>query len=190
MLYELHITTAPDVDVQRWVALCRALGIKPLLIELAEGEHRRQVMMAARHEGDDHSAERWREDMAAAFTAAGFPIVRQKLEVPLDKATGYAPIYHEAHVKMLLCRDEVNALPRIAAHAGMHASRNALVVEVGGLEKWYLTSRAYGINIHAAADRFGEAFRAVHECLPGVRMEMETVLADTNPLLDEGWAAP
>ncbi len=192
MLYELHVTTAPDADVTGWSALCRALGIKPLVIELAGGDHQRQVMMAAQHAGDDASARAWRCDIIDAFRVAGFPVVRVKLEVPLDKAAGYADaaLYHEAHIKLLLDADGARALPGVAIHAGMHASANALQRGDGGLSKWYLTSRVYGCDIRAAADQFGEAFLRVHECMPGVRMEMETVLVDTNPLLDAGWAAP
>lgn len=189
MLYELHLTTTPDADVGRWSALCHGLGIKPLVIELAAGTHPRQVMMAATHEGDDPSAAGWRDGLWSAFEAAGFSIVRVKLEAPLDKASGRDSEYHEAHVKMLLTDDEARLLPEVAADAEMHISRNILAPNAFGRGKWYMTARSYGGTRYDAAERFAQAYAVVAARLLGVRMEMETVLADSNPGLDEGWAA-
>lgn len=186
MLYELHLTTTPDADVEKWSALCSALGIKPLVIELDRGDHPRQVMMAATHSGDDRSVDNWRDTLVVAFASAGFPIVRQKLEVPLDKAGVYTKFaYHETHVKMLLSPYISDSRVRVA---GWHTSRNALQTNVDGRSKWYLTRRAYGVDIHAAADDFHQEFGEIVGSLPNVRMEMETVLYDSNPSLDDGWA--
>jgi len=189
MIYELHITTEPTVDIERWVALCGGLKIKPLHIALATGEHPSQVMMAATHEGDDASAARWAITLSDAIVASGFPIVRSKLEIPLDKGVLRPPgAYSEAHVKLLLHPETAKRLPVVAKDTGMHVSRNLLQPDVAGLGKWYLTLRYYGTSANAAASVFADAYGAVSRHLPGVRMEMEKVLSDSNPGLDAGWA--
>lgn len=191
MQYELHMTTAPDVDVDHWSALCAWLRTKPLLIRLATGESPRQVMMTGRHDGDDQSAATWRGNLHAAFGAAGFPIIREKMEIPLDKSGDYPAAYYEAHIKMLLAEPEARALPDLADAVGLHLSTNELARTVDGREKWYLTARAYGVDLDDAAAGFGEKLAHVTSLgWHGVRMEMEAVLADSNPALDAGWAAP
>lgn len=189
MLYELHITTAPDSDVTRWTAVCAALGIKPLVIELDEGEHTRQVMMAARFEGTSSEAVLWRRRLEDAFRAAGFILARVKMEVPLDKAADFErPCYHEMHVKILCDEGLAHRLPAIAKATGLHLSRNALVPLDHGLGKWYLTARSYRVSYLEAGRVFGERLQALQHHIPSIRMEMETVISDTNPSLDDGWA--
>lgn len=187
MLYELHLTTSPEVDLEAWVAICRGLDIKPLDIRLSAGENPRQIMMAARYEGAE--AGTWVRRIRSALEAAGFPILREKLEIPLDRATDRArEAYHEAHVKALVPPEFVDAFALAGRRAGWIMSWNALYPGVDGYAKVYLTRRASRVTALEAAQDFRCAFADLGE-LPGVvRMEMETVLADSAMDLDAGWA--
>lgn len=193
MIYELHITVDhndPDFYLESWVAACEQWDAKPLDIRLAEGKHTRQVMFAIVHQGDDMTAHDWVYRMLRKVHDAGFVILRQKLEVPLDKSASYLrPPYHEAHIKCLIPADEsAHAVDRLC-NAGWVASYNDLFRDDAGMEKWYFTWRAYGVDFKWAARAFADQFADLSDvCWHAVRMESETVLQDTNPDLDEGWA--
>lgn len=191
MLYELHLTTDNSVNIYDWIDFCNEQKIKPLHIELKGDEsYDDQVMFAAVHEGDDESASKWAETLDAHMYCSGFEVIRAKLEVPLDKSSPYeSPVYHEAHVKSLIHSDLVDNVVKFARTHGWIASRNGLYRELDGHEKWYFTRRAYGIPYYKA----GTAFKKAFADLPNfgwhtVRMEMETVITDSNEELDAGWA--
>lgn len=187
MLYELHLTTVPDADIDRWARTCDELAIKPLVIELEGGEHPRQVMMAATYQGTDPGAFTWSMRIQENLVKAGFPVVRAKMEVPLDKASCYStPAYHEAHVKCLLSPDEVEDNLYAAEINGWAASRNALYPSAEGLEKWYFTQRMYDCSYLVAGERLAFSFSQM-PMRGTVRLEKETVITDTCPGLDEGW---
>lgn len=189
-LYESHVTVGGG-SPEEWAALCEALGIKPLHIELATGDYREQLMCAAVFDGTLEAARAYTFGIEAAAEAHGFLVLRTKMETPLDKASeSIAYAYHEAHVKMLLRADEARTLADVADAAGMHLSRNLFQVDVDGLEKWYLTARAYDAYPRVAAVEFGRSFAVASARLPGMRMEMEAVISDSAPEMDTGWAAP
>lgn len=187
MLYESHVTVLDPYDT--WFDLCRSLAIKPLHIELDSGEHPLQRMCAVVHDGSLDRAKAITAGIEAAARGACCQVIRTKLETPLDKASDHLHyVYHEAHIKMLLHPDEAAKLPALADLAKLHLSRNLLLADVDGFEKWYLTARSYDGDFRLAAKRFAAAFATITKFLPGVRMEMESVLSDTAPELDKGWA--
>lgn len=193
MIYELHITVDhdhPDFDLDLWSHICALMSAKPLDIRLAEGLHDRQVMFAAVHEGDDASMRDWKARLTQCVVANGFSILRTKVEVPLDKSAPYThPVYHEAHIKSLIPADEVPRIVASLTNAGWIASWNDLFTEDAGLQKWYFTWRAYGVPFIQAGREFAESFAYLTEVnWHTVRMESETVIEDSNPALDEGWA--
>lgn len=191
MLYELHLTTENTVDVDSWVDFCRDLNIKPLEIELEGDEaYPDQVMMAAVHNGDDESAWDWAAGIAGEMVNNGFPVIREKMEVPLDKSAPYTdPVYHETHIKSLIPGHHVQDIVKFSRAFGWVASRNGLYRNEAGLEKWYFTMRDYHNDYLTAGGNFRQLFAALPEfCWHTVRMEMETVIADSNEELDAGWA--
>lgn len=191
MLYELHLTTENTVDHDRWIDFCESLNIKPLQIELEGDEpYADQVMFSAVHDGDNGSAMYWSDDLKSAMRDNGFPVIREKMEVPLDKASPYDnPIYHEAHVKSLIHKENVTTVIKFARTHGWIASRNGLFTSLDGHEKWYFTRRAYGVPYFEAGTEFKRAFAELPDFgWHTVRMEMETVIYDDNEELDAGWA--
>lgn len=192
-LYESHVTV--EGSQGQWCVLCRNLGIKPLLIELATGEHRRQLMCAAVFDGTLEAACAYTTGIQEQARAVGLEIVRMKLETPLDKASEYAAYaYYEAHVKMLIEPRDETKLRAVSERSGWPLSRNIFQTDVDGYSKWYLTRRIYGSR--SPREAAGELSRA-HERLlvlqriaglPPCRCEFEAVITDTNPRLDAGWA--
>jgi hypothetical protein len=209
MLYELHITVNPHSNLSHWQRWCSTRGYKPLLIDLlevGEGEQPledpRQMMFAVTFEGTHEEAVQWRE-ATASLVSDEFQIIRDKLEVPLDKSLPFhSPAYYETHVKALVDPECIGGNLRDAASFGWAASRNALFENDHGYEKWYYTKRFYpdkrGLperdqwwpyNFRNAAIYFHREYADVSGVLGGtMRMEMEAVISDSNPDLDKGWA--
>lgn len=191
MIYELHITVADHDRIDDWVTLCDRLEIKPLFIELVGGTptNDRQLMFAAVFEGDEGAMCEWHAGIMTEVLLENFNVVRDKLEVPLDKSSELEPEYHETHVKCLVTPEQASRNLVAAEQAGWVASRNILRPEDDGLEKWYFTKRDYTGTFLDAGNAFRQNFAAISPMFRGtVRMEMETVIADTNAELDKGWA--
>ena len=77
--FEAHLT----VDTERsaeFEALCGELGVDHVGIELAEGVHRAQPMTASHHRGELADVMVEVEALRAKLVAAGFTVVRTKLE--------------------------------------------------------------------------------------------------------------
>lgn len=216
MLFELHLTTDPKSHGQAWKNFCEnKLGAKPLLIELSGGVdehpywgepvHLQQMMTASTFKGTDTEGQLWAREQQKEVITAGFPLVRTKLEVPLDKSGGYEGQieYYETHVKSLIPPSEVSRMVEVLSEAGWHASQNVWYADEDGLEKWYFTQRVYPSMVGQeythdqttpervfAGREFAESYNTLltfnwHT----VRMESEAVIMDTNPDLDRGWAA-
>lgn len=194
MLHELHLTV--DGETPAWEAFCLRLvgvgGAKPLLIELRADRPARplQLMFAATHDGNGATAANWAWQLEAACRTGGFPVLRRKLEVPLDKSAGLDVLYYECHVKALLRQGEVAGAVRRAEALGWAASRNLLRPQDDGLEKWYFTLRARGMGYRDAAVAFQAGFVALGWA-PGdfvaLRMESEAVVEDSDEAFDAGW---
>lgn len=191
MLYELHLTTKPETDDFEWQDVCQEIGVKPLRIDLAGGNPRNpvQLMTASTHEGDDGSAYAWRHGLIAELGFRGHSVIRAKLEVPLDKSEPYEhPAYHEAHVKALIPKEHLHRFLNAGERLGWMMSVNMFYPVEMNLAKVYFTARAYDTDYRAAAAVFQSRFSRLSFDMPfAVRMEMETVVMDNNPELDEGW---
>ena len=193
MIFELHITVDhndPDFDLGEWQRLCRAIDAKPLDIRLYDADNDRQVMFAAVHEGNDEAAEAWWAWLREEVENSGFKILREKLEVPLDKSGRYGePPYFETHIKTLIPKDDVPLAVAALSDMGWMCSYNDLFTTDEGREKWYFTWRTYGGHFTDAGREFAAAFAGLREfAWFTVRMESETVIYDSNPDLDKGWA--
>src|SRR5579863_6060016 len=93
--YELHVTVQPD-DVLAFLAFCAKVKTKPLYIQLSEGRHQDQLMLAQTHMlRDDEVAKRWAYDYTNTLKPS-FNVLRTKLESRLTEG----PVeYYEAHWK-------------------------------------------------------------------------------------------
>jgi hypothetical protein len=194
MLYELHLTTDPDVCLADWIGWTNRAGQKALDIRLAaqDATNPRQIMTAGTYEGIDATAAEWVYNLQEEMLAAGFPIQRAKLEVPLDKSGPYIGriSYYEAHVKSLVPENRYPFLVKETHSLGWVVSYNALFEHQDGLRKVYLTKRRSGNDHYIdAGHKLSLAFsKLAPSSFHTVRMESEAVIDDTNPMIDEGWA--
>lgn len=132
--FELHLTTAP-LPAERldgFVAACRQLQAKPLLIELARGVVTQQPMLSKVQPLPDLAAAlALAAEDARQLQAAGFAVQRVKVEVPPEAAhlatpaagPAYQP-YFEWHGKV--AHQQPAQLRVLCEQHGVHLSRNAL----------------------------------------------------------------
>ena len=187
--FEAHVTVDADGDEQRaaFAVLCKELGVKCVLIELARGQHRSQPMTSSHHTGDvaTIAAE---IDALAGRIAAAFTVTRVKIEaditnegIPVDRP-GPHGTYFEFHAKVREPAD-VDALRALCVSEGAHLSANA--IERGAR---FATLRVY----EAGRDRAQARFARLIDTLvagghPIVRTKAEFTLFDSRIELDAGW---
>jgi hypothetical protein len=186
--FEYHITI--DGNLDEWVAFCHEQGIKPLDIRLTEGDCPRQLMCAHSFLSPTASLALGEAEHMLRCVRSNFAVKRLKLEAMLDKipemGAGARVLYYEAHMKLILPPNSEADTHRLATRLELAASRNVLYE--GNEEKWYLTSRLPGgTDYQEAGMELTRRLAEVAEYRPTVRMEMEAVLIDTNPGLDNGW---
>ncbi len=197
--FEAHVTVRCGADeLPRFEATCDALGVKHLRIELAAGVVTAQPMTGSVHRGTLREVQAEVHDLARALVAAGFEVVRTKIEalqhnadLPVtDAAAAAEPArYFEYHLKVVVPPDTpLVALRDAAASAGGRLSRNALRRRADGAEERYVTLRVPGLGRASADARFA-ALEAAVAALPVkiVRRVREYTVYDSNLALDRGW---
>ena len=197
MLFETHITV-DSTDVGGWLKCCKDASLKSLYIELSQGKHRHQLLSAStfrvNHLGE---ADICVSRLCRCITDNGFKILRIKLECPLDETPhdGLVPAYFECHIKFPLIKDGRGV--KETARRTKTAASEDLLARDGNFQKWYLTARHYFepelYNRKKMSDedqaryKFLETRKLVEDSLSVRSMDMECVIYDTNPGLDEGW---
>jgi inosine/xanthosine triphosphate pyrophosphatase family protein len=200
--FEAHVTVrlADAVgDAPRFRAACDRLGVKCMMIELPEGEHVAQPMTASIHRGVLREVQDEVHGLARELIAAGFVIVRTKVEalprnadIPEDdaQAARFPAGYFEFHVKLLLSggADALEAVRVACAPHGARLSKNANKRRDDGTEERFVTLRVHRLGRAHAEERF-VALEAALVAL-GVPMRgriREYTVYDSNVALDRGW---
>jgi inosine/xanthosine triphosphate pyrophosphatase family protein len=196
--FEAHVTVrCAEGDAPRFAASCDRLGVKHIQIELATGEHATQPMTATVHRGELRDVQDEVHALARALVAAGFEVVRTKIEAlprnrdlpETDAAAAADPgRYFEYHLKIVVAPDDLELVRAAAAAHGARLSRNARRVRADGRHERYLTLRLPGLGRPSADARFA-ALEVAVEALPvtiGRRVREYTVY-DSNLALDGGW---
>lgn len=189
--FELHITTESFSASRQaeFVSFCSAANAKPLLIELAKGEHTIQPMFSkVVYTGNIDKALSVATGIAVSLDQAGFPVKRLKIEVPAEHS-GSAAIqtdgvtnYFECHLKIRLYRED-NLLSLCEKHQ-VHLSLNALK---DAAHTRFITLREFG-----SKDIFEQRVEQLAEALeqggwPVIKQQAEYCIYDNNNLLDNGW---
>jgi len=186
MIFEAHITV-DSKDVEAWQEFCREEMIKPLYIRLTRGSHPDQLMCSVPFSADLEATKQRVSMLEAKIRNAGFLILRSKLECQLaHSALIQTPAYYEYHMKLTLDEAGVTDLLPVAKKLSVGVSTNLLAMN-GKWERWYLTGRDYTKNMGIASDEFRRLRRQVEQYFSVEGMDMECVIFDTNPGLDEGW---
>ncbi|MEN2422721.1 hypothetical protein AABB02_32000 [Streptomyces rimosus] len=211
--FETHLTvrdeapTAPDAPgrVAAGLALhAAARGLKWVHILLERGSTPSQPMLTLHGSGSAGQMRERAAAEAAELRAAGFEVVRTKIEttpwadgVPVTDAAAAAlgPAYYfEHHIKLLLDRTAPgapSALTGLADLAGPHAahlSRNARRVRADGREERFVTQRCRAVGRDTAERRLAALLAALSAAEHDIAsVEREFVVHDSDETLDDGW---
>ncbi|WP_030660749.1 hypothetical protein [Streptomyces rimosus] len=203
--FETHLTvrdTGADGDraagLERYAA---ARGLKWVHIVLERGSTPSQPMLTLHGNGPADLMRARSAAEAAELRAAGFEVVRTKIEttpwadgVPVTDAAAavLGPAhYFEHHVKLLLSPAPTGArtgLADLVAPHAAHLSRNARRIRSDGREERFVTQRCRAVGRDTAERRLATllaALRATGHDIASV--EREFVVHDSNEALDDGW---
>lgn len=192
ILFEIHITTT-ELDeslIAEFIKFCQSIKAKPILIELPAGQQRQQPMISKVVQLDAPlQIHPIIDELVVAFKAAGFPVERIKVEVPLgDEKIGKAAFtnfhggYYEWHGKVVLEDPED---PRFSnLHINCRVSRNALKNSPG--------TRLLTYRNFQEADSFKSGINGIRNWLERqsiqlLKEEAEYCVYDTNKSLDRNW---
>ena len=199
--FETHLTVRLGEvrGIDALMAWAKRRGVKCVHILLARGETASQPMLTRRGRGVLSGELAAAADLASAVEAAGFPVVRTKVEaspwnegVPQtdEEAAGQPADRHfEHHVRLVLGPDaDLSALEALARSRAGHLSRNALRRRDDGREERFVTQRCYGVGQPAARRALGALVAALESAGYEVAdVEEEFVVYDSNAALDAGW---
>jgi hypothetical protein len=191
--FEAHLTVEADTADRReaLVRLCDALGVGCVMIELARGAHPIQPMTSSHHAGELASVLAEIAELHHQLAAAGFAVVRIKLEADPDalEVSGELPGgYFEYHAKLRLpAESDLEALRATCVAEGAHLSRNAREREPAGT-----TTRFVTLRVDAAREVADARCAALVERLAAAghqvaAVKAEYTLYDTRLELDAGW---
>jgi hypothetical protein len=199
--FEAHITVnaANLGDRKKFSQLCQALGVKCILIELAQGVMRSQPMTASYHHGTCKNVLIDVQRLAQKLLEAGFEVTRIKIEamvnnhdVPVtDEQAQALPAtnYFEFHVKVTLpTSEDLQVLRKYCLEHNAHLSTNALKHSVDGQQQRFITMRVYSVGRHSAQARFYTLLSALKQ--KGLKLsqaQQEYTVYDSNLNLDAGW---
>lgn len=154
--YEIHVTVAAAQDVGSFRQACRALGVKPIILDLQQHNAGviKDVMTSSVFFGRNSEAYAELQRIAEGLAAAGFTVVRRKIEtVPWHPAAPSrrhanpvmpASCYFECHFSVRLTNSEQQyQLSTLAAECQCHLSRNVFKRHEDGSATVMLTYRSY-----------------------------------------------
>ena len=190
--FEAHLTVDTDRKAD-FEVLCGELGVDCVGIELPDGVHRAQPMTASHHRGELGVVIAEVEALHARIVAAGFTIVRTKLEA-LASNEGVPPAddagYFEFHVKVQVDPMRLDALARIARSCGGRLSRNDRRRDAAGLQR-FVTMRVYRATRMAAEAQLDVLLAALDAGgFDRAGIAREYTLYDSRVELDAGWLEP
>jgi hypothetical protein len=186
-MYELHLTTRPIAadNLPAFIELCKGVGATALIVELAHGRHRVQPMLTLKCDRPRGELSGGVDHLATQMDAHGYEVIRCKVEVDLAE-TGPAILdnaaYLEWHGRSIVLAEELVDLSDLCAVHDGHLSRNTL----HETNRRYITLRAAD---HAS---LAEKVRGLVAALSRggwtvEKQRWESVLHDSNILLDHGW---
>ncbi|MFE3148113.1 MULTISPECIES: hypothetical protein [unclassified Streptomyces] len=174
-------------------------GMKLTHILLDRGATPDQPMLTERGRGSLSGQRAAAGLRSAELRAAGFPVVRVKIEaapwnedIPgtADEAATLSPDCHfEHHVKLLLTGEPQLAVARaVAERHGARLSRNARRTTGPGSHERFVTQRCYAVGrpqARAELDALLDGLAAAG--LEVLETEEEFVVHDDHPAVDAGW---
>ena len=191
-MFEIHITVnaLTEKEIPDFVAFCHTIDVKPIIIELEEGQVAQQPMISKVYSGLNKGEVHQKiTGLKKEFGNSIYQINRIKVEVPLDfmdqgkpEFPEYKGGYFEWHGKVEC--DDFQNLKNKFIHYKVHLSRNSLK---GKPNLRFLTFRGY-----ANKNGFISAINKIknrldHENIKLVKEESEYCIYDSNKSIDQGW---
>ncbi|MEU8780122.1 hypothetical protein [Streptomyces sp. NPDC048637] len=198
----MHLTVRDDGDREvagHLAVYAAAHHMKCVHILLEQGEVTSQPMLTLRGAGTYEEVRSQAAGKADGLRAAGFDVVRTKIEatpwsagVPGtdEEAAELGPDYYfEHHLKLVLARSApAGSLLALAVRHGAHLSRNARRARSDGRVERFVTQRCRMVGLATAGQRLdalsGQLRSAGHRI---ASVEREFVVHDGNLALDAGW---
>jgi|SRR5271157_3167137 len=183
--FELHVTVAPQ-DVLDFARFCTYWKAKPLYIQLNQGVHADQLMLATTNMlRTDEEAKAWATDYGH-MVERHFNVTRIKVESRLTEGPNE---YYEAHWKLDFKHDslywgcQLDDFLMFRPH--LLRSRSLLDTRIH-----YLSQRIYHSEDHlTASTTFNTSGVDINfSGLPLVKTHYERAVWDSNPAFDNGWA--
>ncbi|WP_330228795.1 hypothetical protein OHA40_22110 [Nocardia sp. NBC_00508] len=197
--FEVHLTVRPPSDESRLVEWAADRGLRYTRIVLDRGSVPDQPMLTFTVSGMLADANQVVKDHARALRAAGFALVRAKIEAsPFNEQIPQTTeqvvalptgCYFEHHVKLVLGGEaDVLRVRALAEPHAAHVSRNARRSASHGRHERFVTQRAHDVVLSEAGGRL-EALLAdlAAAGFSAIEVEREFVVYDDHPGLDAGW---
>ncbi len=202
--FEAHITVEANTPQshEQFRQVCEQLAVKPVLIELSDGELPSQPMTGSYHRGTTQDVSREVAAIAKSLRNVGFPITRVKLEavatndgIPESdtEARAFPPgCYFEFHIKLSLTPNtNYSTLGEVCNRFEARLSRNAFKQFAEGHAERFVTLRTYGVGRQSAFARLEELESALLSAgFVVVNRQREYSLFDSHVELDTGWLEP
>lgn len=152
--YEIHITVT-NPDITNFKHACAVLGVKPIVLDLqTENKDIQDVMTSSVVMGNNQSAINEMERVRDGLIAAGFHVVRSKIETvpwhPAAPSHEYLQYempkdcYFESHIAVLIPDKETQLkISALCVERHLHLSKNAMKRYEDGSYRQMITYRAY-----------------------------------------------
>lgn len=195
--FEIHITIE-SWDNERFIRICKALGVKPIVLNLQAGSKSiEDVMTSSVHFGNNRSAYDEMKRISKGMQTAGYKVVREKIEtVPWHPA---APTeensvmpkdcYFETHIGVTVRDDEEKErLGKLAKSLSVHMSKNAFKNNPNGSFTQMLTYRNYTGSMETFESEASIIYNIIE--LNGFEVEKQIIefsIYDTKISHDSKW---
>lgn len=195
--FHSHITVSSEKGLAEF---CHGRGLKPTIITDQRGNETKVSAMATAYHVDKEPGAAiriisWLHGKAADMRAAGFEVLRIKLEYEGYCHSGFSKdMYREIHIRSMVQAGEVEAkreeLSKAMTDHGIEffMSKND-ANDKNRMVDQFVTARLYSgseLDAEKFRDRF---FRTVNSIVTVVEVKEETSIYDTNPRLDD-WFHP
>lgn len=191
-MYEIHISTSPllEAEIFGFINFCRKISVKPIIIQLDEGEVSQQPMISKTIKNTDNLKLHTEiENLKKLFLNNNYEITRLKVEVSLDsKEDGikafpdYKGRYFEWHGKVRF--SNLDHLKEVVEKWKGRISRNSLKSEP---DLRFITLRGYKNQGYFTRDVDSIKTVLKRENIPLIKDEYEYCVFDSNKSLDKGW---
>lgn len=178
-MFESHITV-DKFEEEDFVAKCKEIGVKPILIKMDSGaDFQPQMMTGCFHHTDDvNVAKREMEVIASQFSF----IIRKKLELIIGKKTTELPehLYLEFHSKFEVPRSRIYHFLLETIENGGHASKNDFKLSSDEDKVFCFATARDKKVMKKLITKLSHQYKLINTI-------MECVVLDSNPQLDIHW---